>query len=287
MGHNHVHAVAHFPWCTHPDSCLCEPERYVLAAFVGVVFASLEWWISTAFAGSYGGETDAVHAFADSGFILTSALLALWKRSHVHQARRIDDIGMWMNNLSFIAAGVFILYKLVAGSPLVAFTGGAMFAAGFVGLVGNVLQFKSLGEKLEGEGTYTHSANRSHVFYDTLNSGTVMLGAGLAIVMTADVPMLLRVLASVMLCLIAALSIVRFRLVEYESWPQSRRLDYWLGVMMITGILSFVVAGGSPGDIDLVIGFTLAVAMIVGGLANLYRRYFPKKGSHAHHGHEH
>jgi hypothetical protein len=284
MGHTHAHPVAHFSWCTHPDACYCEVNRYAFAGIEGLIAAWIGWQISVR-GGTYGGETNSLHDFSDGGFILLSAFLALLKRFHPKNAHVLDDLGMWLNNLSFIAVGTYMLYKILYVGLPPQFAGGMMFLAGLVAFAGNILQFWLLGEHLSGESDM-HHASRAHVFYDILNSWAVMLGASLALVMGFEVHPLLRSVVAMLLVLITMLAAIRFGVVEYEEWDKGGRFFFWVGYVVTGAFFSFVVMGGSPQDVDAIIGFGLSGIMITGGMRNIYRRYSPgalhDQGHHHH-----
>lgn len=290
MGHGHGHEVAHFKRCSNPEVCFCEVNRYVLAAFVGLVFATLELWIARSLAGSYGAESDAGHAYADSGFILISAVLAYWKHYDKKNLSAIDDLGTWINSLFLIVAGLYIFYRLLYGESSVAFAGTMMLAAGFVGLLGNYGQFVALGEKNLHETPDMHSTTRQHIFYDMLYSGSVMLAAAIVLVMGLKVNFLWQCLVVVILVFIVAYSILVLRIVDYEEWDNSKRIDYGLGTVVVAGLAAGLVINGSASDVDDLTAFLLALAMVTGGLYNIYGRYWKKKKDlhdHDHHGHTH
>jgi Co/Zn/Cd efflux system component len=273
MGHSHSHEVAHFRWCKNPTTCFCEVNRYILAGVIGLLAASAEIWIAWMYAGSYGAESDAGHAYADSGFIFISAVLAYWKHYDKDRYLVIDDIGIWINSWFLIIAGSYILFRIYAGGRFVDFAAPSMFGAGFVGLIGNVAQFRSLGEKLTGEGTGTHSTTRQHVFYDIMYSFAVMFSAALILVMSSGANYLWQVLVGVMLVLIASVGILRLGFVEYDSWEKAKRTDYWLGVTGAVVVVSSLVINGSAVDVDNLTAILLSVLMIGAGILNLDDRY--------------
>jgi hypothetical protein len=273
MGHAHAHSVTHFRWCTHPDSCYCEVNRYLLAGFWGV-FAAMAGWLISMRGGTYGGETNALHDFSDGGFILLSALLATFKHRYENRAQGIDDFGMWVNNLSFIVIGAYMIHKMVhAGDTK--FIGEMMFLAGLVAFIGNVVQFWLLGEHI-GSASDMHHSNRVHVLFDMMNSWAVMYGASLALIMAVEDFLVLKITSTFSLGLIGALIAIRF--VGYKDWTRGRRFDFWVGYVLLSAYMSMLVVSGTPRDMDLFIGVVLSFVMIVGGLRNIWRRYVPKKG---------
>ncbi len=296
MGHSHVHEVAHFRWCIRPKTCFCEVNRYLLAGIVGLLAATAEIWIARLYAGSYGAESDAGHAYADSLFIFISAGLAFWKHYDQKRSLMIDDIGIWINSWFLIIAGVYIFFRIYAGGRLVDFAALSMLSAGAVGLIGNVAQFKSLGEKLSGEGTGTHSTTRQHVFYDILYSCSVMFAAAIILVMASGVNYLAQIFVGMLLTVIAAFVILRGGFVDYDSWKPEQKTNYWLGVAVAALVVAGLVINGSAVDVDNLIAILLSLAMIGAGISNLDDRYtkiFQRIRRHLgheegeHHGDEH
>lgn len=293
MGHGHGHEVAHFKRCSNPDACFCEVNRYVMAAVVGLVFATLELWIARTLAGSYGAESDAGHAYADSGFILISAVLAYWKHYDKKNLSAIDDLGTWINSLFLIIAGSYIFYRLAWGETHVAFSGAMMFVAGLVGLVGNYGQFIALGEKNLHDTPDMHSTTRQHIFYDMLYSGSVMLAAAIVFIMeTKVVDFLFQSIVAGLLVFVVSYFMAMAGFVNYHAWNKGKKLDYGLGTLAVALCAIGLVINGSATDVDDLTAFLLAGAMILGGLYNFYARYWKKGGdedeeSHDHHGHSH
>lgn len=177
MGHDHAHShdAGHFLSCVNPKTCFCEVWKYFLATLAGFFFASFQWWLATKWAGSYGAEGDAFHMFADSSFVLVSMFLALWKHYDKKHRHAAEMLGISINSAFLIFAGLAIFYRLYFMEEMHRFSGIWMFAAGMVGLVGNIAQFVIL--KGEEEGLSMLSTTRQHVFYDLLYSLLVLAGA--------------------------------------------------------------------------------------------------------------
>jgi hypothetical protein len=286
MGHGHTHEVAHFKrWCSNPDTCFCEVNRYVLAAVVGFLAATAELRIAWFWAGSYGAESDAGHAYADSGFILISAALAYWKHYDKENLHAIDDLGTWINSLFLILAGLYIFYRLGFGETSVTFAGSAMFGAGVVGLLGNYGQFLALGEKMSDD-VDMHSSTRQHIFYDMLYSGSVMFAAAIVLIMDVETNFVWKCAIALLLVLIAAYLILK--LVNHEIWEMGQWILYAISMIVAAVTVVALIINGSKTDVDLLTAILLAMAMIMGGLYNFYARYWKGgSGSHARDGHGH
>jgi Co/Zn/Cd efflux system component len=287
MGHGHAHEVAHFWYCKDRNSCFCEVNRYVLAAVVGLVAATAELGIAWYKAGSFGAESDAGHAYADSLFILISAMLALWKHYDKGRLRAIDDLGTWINSLFLIVAGGYIVYRLLYGERSVEFAGSMMFAAGIVGLAGNVGQFLALGEKVLEDAPDMHSTTRQHVFYDMLYSGAVMFASAIVIIMGMKVNFVLQSAVGFLMIVIAAH--LTLRVIDTEAWQARGWTIFALIMSLVAVFVIILIVNGSTSAVDKSTAALLAVAMIGGGLNNFYVRYwhYPRRRKEAGHHHDH
>lgn len=292
MGHGHAHEVAHFKSCKDPVTCFCEVNRYILAAAVGLVAATAELAIAWYKAGSFGAESDAGHAYADSLFILISAALAYWKHYDKKNLVAIDDLGTWINSLFLISAGGYIFYRLLYGERTVEFVGSMMFAAGFVGLVGNAGQFLALGEKGIVDAPDMHSTTRQHIFYDVLYSGGVIFASAIVLIMGSGAHFVLQSSVGFFMVVIAAYLVLR--VVDTEMWQPREWTMYTLFMSLSAIFVVVLILNGSTTDVDKSTAVLLAIAMIAGGLNNFYVRYwyYPrhKKGdghAHGNHGHHH
>lgn len=290
MGHGHVHEVAHFKSCKDRNSCYCEVNRYILAAVVGLAAATAELGIAWYKAGSFGAESDAGHAYADSLFILISAVLALWKHYDRKRLRAIDDLGTWINSLFLIVAGGYIVYRLLYGERSVEFAGSMMFAAGIVGLIGNVGQFLVLGEKVGGEAPDMHSTTRQHIYYDMLYSVSVMFASAVVIVMGFRINFVLQSIIGFLMVVVATYTVLR--VLDTEMWRPRDWAIYALAMSLAATLVVLLIVNGSTTDVDRATAVLLAFAMIGGGLNNFYvrYRYYPrhrKEDSHDHDDHRH
>lgn len=191
--HGHGHEVRHFGWCRRPWECYCEVIRFLFATLSGLVFASVVWWLSHRYAGSYGAEGDAAHILSDSMFMFTSVFLALWKHHDKKNEENAEAVGIVANTLFLLMAAMFILYHTFLSDDFHHFSSRWMAVAGMIGLIGNLAQYRILesGDKPEDEGV-VHvsrqvsilSLTKQHVFYDILNSAIVIAGAGITLVVS-------------------------------------------------------------------------------------------------------
>ncbi len=288
MGHGHAHDVAHFKSCRNPADCFCEVNRYIVAAVVGLIAATAELGIAWYLAGSLGAESDAGHAYADSGFILISAILAYWKHYTKRSKRKIDDVGTWINSLFLIIAGMYIFYRLIFGEAMVAFAGTMMFLAGVVGLAGNYGQFLALGEKHLEDMPDMHSTTRQHIFYDMLYSGAVMFASAIVLIMETKVNFVWQCAVGLLLVVIIAYLILR--VIDTEKWESREWAICALSMSLAALFVVVLIVNGSTTAVDSSTAVSLAFAMIAGGVRNIYKRYHGDSGAkHAHHhaGHRH
>ena len=268
MGHGHAHDVVHFKSCRNPADCFCEVNRYVVASVVGLIAATAELGIAWYLAGSFGAESDAGHAYADSGFILISAILAYWKHYTKRSKRKIDDVGTWINSLFLIVAGLYIFYRLVFGETTVAFAGSMMFLAGIVGLIGNYGQFLALGEKHLEDMPDMHSTTRQHIFYDMLYSGGVLFASAIVLIMETKVSFVGQ--CAVGLLLVVIISYLILRVINVERWESREWAIYALSMSLVALLIIVLIVNGSTTAVDVSTAILLALAMIVGGLNNFY-----------------
>lgn len=259
--------------------------RYLIGGTVGVASAATSLRVSR-MGGTYGGETNAFHDFSDGILFYISAVLEWLKQKFTSYARVLDDVGLWMNSLSFIGVGVWMIYRALSEvhPPLFNLY---MLAAGAVALVGNALQFFALGEA-SSEDEHMHHTNLGHVALDALNSLFVVIGSGIVELMSSNLPPSAKALMASMMCFAPALLITKFLDVE-EWWGWYVSL-----ALLLSGAVGAIAAYGNAHQIDMVLTIGLSLGMILGGCFYLYKRYFKKSvsatcgHSHGHHhGHYH
>lgn len=181
MGHTHSHALdehapEHFERCDHPSTCFCEVNRYFLATMCGLLVAFVQWWFVRNYAGSYGAEGDASHTTADSLFMFVSVFLALWKHFDKKKQLTAEKMGIVLNTAFLVIAAMFIYYRAFFSDEFTTLSGGAMFIAGMIGLVGNIGQYIVLGHAYKDE-VSLHSTTIQHVVYDIVYSVMVIGGS--------------------------------------------------------------------------------------------------------------
>ena len=173
------------------NACWCEFKRYALAFIISIAIVIIEI-LGSKITGSLSLLSDAFHALTDGGGHCISMLAILLVKRRPKKEKSVRSWGAIVIGILIGASALWIVIEAVGRfvAPI-AIDGITMNAVAFIGIVGNVIQYRILSAVASDEHTVTHRAVYRHVKSDLLQSvaiivaGTCILLTGWTIVDTA------------------------------------------------------------------------------------------------------